>query len=391
MRQLQAVLIGQSYELTTAVLPLLKRANFEVDLILINSRCDQFCLCRNIYFVELHSQLAALLLELSADHKYDVVVVGDDETLLDILKLDISENLKEKFLPISSLDKVGHLYSKVGLSKIFRDFNIETPPFEAVLNSTELVASVNRIGYPLMVKVDSSGGGAGVFECHSISDVLDHQDKYSYPLLVQKWIEGDTLDLSALYQDGQLIHFTYSKFVKVIGNMYGPSSVRRYWQLACVERAIFDELQALGCALEADGFVNVTAIDSRADGKRYYFEADMRPNVWADYGRFIGNDAAIALREYFISGRVLGYPQTFNPLYPESTLIPYYRRLSLIDILLNRYRCWDYISEDRGVCGFVITITFHKIVSRFARIIKPYIPKSIWLKMRPIYLRYVGI
>lgn len=389
MKQLQALLIGQNYELTLAALPLLKRSNFEVDLIAISSEAIQSDLLRRVHSLDSINLLAKLLLSLSAGVEYDVVVVGDDVTLLDILKLNISDDVKTKFLPIASLDKAGHLYSKIGLSKLLQESKVNTPIYGVAEGFDELLSCSNKIGYPLMLKIDSSGGGAGVFECHSDVDVLSHKEELSYPILIQKLVEGDTLDLSAFYQNGELVHFTYSKFEKVIGGKYGPSSLRRYWQLACVESSVFEELRVLGKTLGADGFVNVTAIDSVCDSKRYYFEADMRPNVWVDYGKFIGNDAAIALRDYFSIGKPLTCPQPFNTVFSDSALIPYLPRLTLSEVFLNKYDCWSYLPGNLRISNYLVASSLQGICVLACRIFKPYVPNLLWLRMRFIYRKYL--
>jgi len=389
MKQLQALLIGQSYELTMAALPLLKRSNFEVDLIAIGSEAIQSDLLRKVHSLDSINLLAKLLLSLSVEVEYDVVVVGDDATLLDILKLNISDDVKTKFLPITSLDKAGHLYSKIGLSKLLHESKVNTPIYGVAECFDELLSCSNKIGYPLMLKIDSSGGGAGVFECHSDVDVLSHKEKLSYPIIIQKWVEGDTLDLSAFYQNGELVHFTYSKFEKVIGGKYGPSSLRRYWQLACVEGSVFEELRVLGKTLGADGFVNVTAIDSVCDSKRYYFEADMRPNVWVDYGKFIGNDSSIALRDYFSTGQPLTCPQPFNAVFSDSALIPYLPRLTLLEVFLNKYDCWSYLPGNLGISNYLVASSLQGISVLASRIFKPYVPNLLWLRMRFIYRKYL--
>ncbi|MEA9602773.1 ATP-grasp domain-containing protein [Polynucleobacter sp. MG-28-Ekke-A2] len=388
-KQFKALLIGKSFELTTAPLPLLKRANFDVDLIAffgISSRDSSF---RSIYCINSIGRLAEILPGLLSQSNYDLVVVGDDETLSDIHGSNLSAELKMQILPISSINGECHLYSKIGLSTLLQKSGITTPRFEVAKNEAELLSLAEKVGYPVIVKIDYSGGGAGVFQCNSMEEIFTHLKSCKYPLLVQQFIEGDMLDLSAFYQNGQLIHFTYSKFEKTVGGSFGPSSVRSYQQLAIVNREVFEELRRLGMALSAHGFVNISVMHSIKDGKRYYFEADMRPNVWVDYGKYIGNDAAIAISEYFTNGQTLNCPPVRNPQYPQTLLIPYILRLSFWELLLNKYKCWDYI-EGWSQLFLQIPSRIDSVFTALSiRFIKPRVSSSVWSKLKYLHSQVV--
>jgi len=389
MKQFKALLIGMSFELTVAPFPLLKRANFDVDLIAffdISARDASF---RKVYCINSIDQLAEILLGLLSQSNYDLVVVGDDEMLLNILNSNISAELKKQILPISSIDGMRHLYSKIGLSILLKNSGIATPRFEVAQNEAELLSFAGKVGYPVMIKIDSSGGGVGVFQCNSLGEIFAHLKSYKYPLLVQQFIAGDMLDLSAFYRNGQLIHFTYSKFEKTIGGSFGPSSVRSYQQLAMVDGEVFDELRTLGMVLSAHGFVNISAVHSIKDGRRYYFEADMRPNVWVDYGKCIGNDAAIAINKYFTYGQVMAYPQIINPSYPKTLLIPHISRLSFLDLLLNKYCCWHYIEGYPHIFLQIISKIDRGIIEFSIHLIKPRVSSSVWSKLKCLHSQIV--
>ncbi len=389
MKQFKALLIGKSFELTTAPLPLLKRANFDVDLIAffgISARDSSF---GSVYCINSIDRLVEILPGLLSQSTYDLLVIGDDEVLLDILESNLSSELKKQILPISSINGMCHLYSKIGLSTLLHKSGITTPRFEVAQNETELLSFAEKVGYPVIIKIDSSGGGAGVFQCNSLGEIFIYLKRYKYPLLVQQFIDGDMLDLSAFYQNGELIHFTHSKFEKTIGGSFGPSSVRSYQQLAMVNKEVFGELRRLGMTLSAHGFVNISAIHSIKDGRRYYFEADMRPNVWVDYGKYIGNDAAIAINEYFANGRVMDYPQVINLKYSKTLLIPFISRLSLWDLLLNKYRCWQYLEGYPQIFLHIIGRIDRRLVMLSIHFIKPRVSPPVWLKLKHLHCQVV--
>lgn len=388
-KKFKALLIGKSFELTTAPMPILKRADFDVDLIAffgISARDSSF---RSIYCINSIGQLAKILPKLLRQSNYDLVVVGDDETLLDIHGSNLSAELKMRILPISSISGESHLYSKIGLSRLLQKSEITTPRFEVAKNEAELLSFAEKMGYPVIFKIDNSGGGGGVFQCNSLGEIFTHLRSYKYPLLVQQFIEGDMLDLSAFYQNGQLIHFTYSRVEKTVHGSFGPSSVRSYQQLAIVNREVFEELQRLGMALSAHGFVNISVMHSIKDGKRYYFEADMRPNVWIDYGKYIGNDAAISISDYFTSGQTLNGPPVLNPQYPHNLLIPYILRLSFWDLLLNKYKCWDYIEGWSQLFLQILDRIDGALIALSIRLIKPRVSSSVWSKLKSFHSQVI--
>lgn len=385
----KALLVGQYYLLTAAPVTLLRRAGFSVDLVLLKDRGFQGSLFDSVHLIDDENEFLDFLIDLNSKFSYDLVVVGDDEMLRTIKASGMPDDIKSKLLPVLSTDDWVHLYSKIGLKRVLEKNRIRTPRSLVVKGEGELLDYAINLGYPLLVKLDGSGGGVGVFECLSDADVVKNKARFTYPLLIQKKIEGEIIDLSAFYQNGKLIHFTYSEFLKSEGE-FGPSSLRKYTQLSIVERKVFDELGALGVALGANGFANVTAIRSNVDGENYFFEADMRPNVWADFGRFIGNDASGAIRECFLSGQALSYPQPINSCFPLTIQIPYLRRLSLWDLLFNKYNCWIYFGKDSQFFGSFKLLLFHKCLAYCGRMVKPFVPDYLWIRIRSICNRHLG-
>ena len=212
---------------------------------------------------------------------------------------DLSAEEKIELLPIQTIKNLDHIYSKIGLSRIFQEFGINTPEFCIAKDKFELQQSVESLGYPVLVKVDSSGGGFGVFECSSNGDIEVLLNKLqTYPVLLQKKIQGVELHLSGFYQNSKLIHFSCSRIERVNGK-FGASALRTYVQIAHLKKEIFDELDLLGMALGANGFVNIACIQSDHDQKRYFIEADMRPNAWVDFSKYFGDDPAVQIKNFF--------------------------------------------------------------------------------------------
>lgn len=388
MENLEALIIGQSTDLIFALPPLLYRAGFEVDVISTTKLLRKTSYIREIDYAKNIDDLLIKAQEKYTE-KYALVVIGDDDTLKTIRDSNISDNIKLRLLPVTSEKDYVHIYSKIGLSQILHENKILTPEFRVAHNKIQLITFAEEVGYPVMIKVDSSGGGGGVFECRSEKELISISQRIEiFPLLIQKKIMGELLDLAGFYQGGKLVHFSYSIYEATI-HKFGPSLLRKYTQLSKVNQAVFEELQHLGNVLGANGFVNISAILSSIDQKRYYVEADMRPTVWVDYSKYIGDDPALVIKEYFQNKKLISYPYKYNKFFPDTLLIPYLFRMSLYEIICNKYNVWNY---KHGLSkAEIFSIFLAKKIAIFETLIvkniKPYVPKNIWSIMT-FYYRY---
>lgn len=350
MTNLRALLISSNHALAFAPVPILKRAGFDIDLIAPNGFEEYFAEVSIIAYGK--GELASCSALAIKKKTYDLIILSDDEAIGEILRSNLPCDIKMKLLPVVSIEDCKHLFSKCGLSETLLNANISTPNFFICINKGELISGANQLGFPLFIKIDSSGGGAGVFECNSIEDVKYKSRDLSCPLLLQKKINGKTVDLTAFYQNKKLIYFSYSVFYKTISGPYGPSSVRKFTQIGFLSIDIYEELQHLGAALGANGFVNITCIECSITNKRFYIEADMRPNIWIDKGKYIGLDPSVAISNFFLRGTVLSYPQALNQSYPLTRLIAHIDRLRIWEILINKYQSWENFSSTLGLITY---------------------------------------
>lgn len=389
--KLQALIVGESSQLIMATAGLLSRSGFSVDVASTKHLLKHLKVIRNFFFIQYPKDLAINVNALAGDN-YDLVVVADDPTLKKIIdsKLSIAEKLK--LLPVIGEQNLKHIGSKTELSNIFKDAGVRAPDFMIVKNSDELLSSIAKVGFPMMLKIDFSGGGTGVFECTNRDELIYAQRKVNaYPILVQKKIEGVTIDLSGLFQNGALIYFSYAVAEQVCSNKFGPSVIREYKCTYELHGELFDELSEIGRALGANGFVNVGCIESSSDNNRYYFEADMRPTVWVEYPKYLQDDPALKINDYFNNGKLL--PRTGNKkILHANVLLPYLPRMQWLHIVINRYQCWHYFNNYMGFRFLQIliydssnqilnnSIVFIKVAA--VNCIKPYVTKSTWALLR---------
>lgn len=98
-------------------------------------------------------------------YPYDWIIVTDDQTLKELLDSDLSLDEKLRVLPVLKQENFSHIYSKIGFSKVLSAAGISTPPFSVARSKDEASRLAHQLGFPVLIKQDSSGGGAGVYEC----------------------------------------------------------------------------------------------------------------------------------------------------------------------------------------------------------------------------------
>lgn len=376
-RLFKALLIGRDHSLAWALPQLLTRAGFQTDAIFSSPLMRRCKFLRYCNIVPSHLPLGpAITTQIEKNH-YDWIIPTEDGVLIEILSSHLPLETKLKILPIQTEKNFSHLYSKIGLSKIFSAQGVLTPPFLIAQGVTEVLAAAEKIGYPVLVKRDCSGGGNGVFEIQNSSALYSlNAQILEESLLIQKVIKGVELDLSGIYFEGKLIHFNYAKVEKVCSK-FGISSLRKYYSLSTVAKQIFQELAHIGRVLGIHGFTNIGCIES--EGRRFYFETDIRPTAWVEFPRFLGEDPAIRIREWFLNKKTLIYPVRAAPNYPSHLLLPYFLRLKRSELLLNRHSVWKFIPRDDPELIFILLRRFLfsvGIKTRIIAIIKLLIPKK---------------
>ena len=278
-----------------------------------------------------------------------MVVPCDDALVREVRDAAIDGAAKCRLLPITGPEQLGHVGSKVGLARALEKAGVAVPRFAVVESAGALVAACEGLGYPLVVKVDESGGGEGVFACGSRAEAEALAARsLRLPLLVQEWVDGDVIDLSGFFRGGQPVHFVYNRYLKNVGSRFGVSILRRYTRLSALDRDVFEDLVHFSQALGLDGFVNISALRRSVDGRLLFIEADLRPNVWVEASRLFGDDPAPAIRSVFETGHVLTWPPPRQPG-PTTVDLPYPFRLQTREILTNRHGVWRTFGEHAPV------------------------------------------
>ncbi len=355
---MRALLIGRCHSLAWALPQMLARAGFQIDVITSSPIMKRGRFIRSCETVPTAQSLIPAI-QRAMHHHYDWIIITDDITLREIRESEIPSCDKLKLLPVQSLNNFTHLFSKTGLSKVLSDNGVSTPPYHVAHNLSDAMLGANQIGYPLFLKLDSSSGGLGVFECQNSTDLKACESKLSkWPVLIQKKIEGAEKDFSAIFLNGDLVHFSHSKIERVCDNTFGPSVIRTYCTLSNTDAQIAQELAQLGTVLGAHGFVTISCMESGS--QRYYIEADMRPNVWVEFPRFFGEDPATQIKNWFSQKKTLSRGDLLALQNPTSQIIiPYFLRLKWFELLFNRFNVWKFIPrDDKVLISFLIVQRF---------------------------------
>lgn len=120
---------------------------------------------------------------------------------------------------------------------------------------------------------------------------------YRHILCCYKKIQGVELDLSGFYQNGKLIHFSYSKIEKVSGK-FGASALRTYVQLTHLQKYIFNELDLLGKALEQMGLW-ILLVFNQITIKKIFYWSRYAAKCLGWFLKILGDDPAVQINNFF--------------------------------------------------------------------------------------------
>ncbi|MBP9692913.1 MAG: hypothetical protein KBD90_06280 [Alphaproteobacteria bacterium] len=225
----------------------------------------------------------------SSSTPFDLIIFGSDELLWTVLDSDLEPSMKEQFYPINDLSSLSVLEGKIGVSLFCEKMGILHPPFFIARTKEDLLQGGSLLGLPVMVKIPRSGGGGGVKQCHTLEELHDVSFN-RYPLLMQKYIEGETISVEPFYDHSHLKGYNYSKMT-LTNSLFGPSVERIFQPYPDLEPL----LKQLGSVLGVNGFLNMSFIQETTSGLHYLIEMDFRPNRWVAYGNFVGVDWLKAL------------------------------------------------------------------------------------------------
>jgi glutathione synthase/RimK-type ligase-like ATP-grasp enzyme len=307
--------------------------------------------------------------------KYDWIIPGDDIAVRLLNDRITDEGLFYKVMPLTKIENRAVLGSKAGFVEICNKYGIKTPR-QLVYNDTQTLEEAgNYIGYPLIVKVDESEGGYGVFKCRNLEELTSRLKEVPRKnLVLQQMINGEDINTEVLYKDGVLMVYNYSRSITVMKD-FGVSTRRLFEHNTDLDAV----LEKMGQDIGLNGFGNVVFMRDTKTGEYYLIEIDMRPNSWMYYGRFTGNDFTQAVRNIINNKRERVKPASgFAPMMISLYKKDVYRIISTSDIkgamywLLNKDGCSRYIPRYdmkllKSINSFLLQTARDKVMAKLGR------------------------
>ena len=216
------------------------------------------------------------------------VIVGDDATMLSLATSDLSEQEKLRILPVRKPAGLRMLGSKVGLELVMRDAGVSGPRTAIAQTPDDLPRAVAQLKAVPRLLVKSAEGGAGE-RVRWWRGAPDQIPAAWFPVVVQEFVAGFLISVEALFRDGELVGWLYSRSTSGIPGG-GPSTARCY--LSPPSRDFVDDLGLVGKTAGLHGFANCTMVWSPVERRHRLFEVDARPNAWAQFGPRLGVDWA---------------------------------------------------------------------------------------------------
>lgn len=314
-------------------------------------------LIKNKYWDKWHkidnknSEIYTLTLEkLVCEQNYDWVVLTDDECIRVLSERITDPVLFQKILPMQKNEHKIFLGSKFGFSKICQKYNIPSPAFVIYDGSADLLVATKHLCYPILLKVDKSGGGNGVFLAQDALELLRLFNELSVEqknnLVFQEYIVGDNISVEALFKNGKIIGFASSK---ILHNVQGEFSVSRVREFTSAH-AVTPILSQLAEVLGLNGFASITFIRSNETETFYLIEADLRPHGWFYLDKIVGVDFSQLIKQY-LAADLASAPIIVNTK-PE--IIKYFLRdikwavsersfVTILHWIINKDNCWRFV------------------------------------------------
>ena len=231
------------------------------------------------------------------DDAYDWIILADDPTIrLMNDHIGDNESLFYRLLPLTKIENREILGTKSGFSHLCTKYGIRTPKYIIYEEGMDLNNAAGEIGFPMLVKIDKSEGGGGVFFCNNMEEFETTMASITERehLVFQQYIKGPVINTEVLYKNGSLIMYNYSKTTKTLYNEFGVSTQR----LCYTNHEVEADLMEIGSSFGLTGFGNVVFMYNELDNKHYLIEVDMRPNAWIFYAKFCGNDFSSGVNKY---------------------------------------------------------------------------------------------
>lgn len=208
-----------------------------------------------------------------------------DMDLLRVGRSDLPRETRLRVLPVRTEAGLGILGSKVGLARFAAALGLRQPEFAIADNADDLDHTLREFDGPCVVKGERGAGGERVVLVEDAGANLTGELPAAwYPLLVQRFHPGTPIGVDALFVEGRLAGLLQGTVVSTV-SPFGPACTRHFTP---TDETVIATLAHLGAAAGLHGFANCSFVPSGRGP--LLIEADMRPNVWHQFGPALGVD-----------------------------------------------------------------------------------------------------
>jgi len=282
------------------------------------------------------------LVQFAQSGVYDWIVLTDDDALR--MVHDYADDTQaQSLLPLQYMSYQGLAGSKATLSLLSQQHDICTPLFAVYEGVGDIVQTSSNVPYPLLLKVDRSGGGKGIFFCSdeeelraAYAQIKDDQRKN---IVVQQYIYGDNISVEALFRNGVLLACARARVVTNTQSEFSVSCVREYEP----DEILTTQVASIGKKLGFNGFCSFTFLQECATHRYYLVEADLRTHLWFVLSRFAGVDFAKAIQAYLTDSK------SFLPQFAETVHMRHFYRDMVRTLRAKDWRnLWKWIFNTDG-------------------------------------------
>lgn len=300
---------------------------------------------------------------------YDRVFLLDD-LIIKIINENIeSEELVKRILPLTKIENREMLSSKAGFSNVCERNGILSPKFMVYSEELDLDTIDRQMNYPLLLKMDLSWSGAGIYFCDDKKALVEGFEKVSVKekLVIQEYISGEEIGVEALFHQGQLIVYNAAKILDFFENSFSYTTRRVYFRNQEIETL----LRTLAESLGLNGFASISYIYEPIKNKYFLIEVDVRLNNWMSLSRFTGHDFSEGIRKIIKAGDkpIEIEPENQKDLKKEVEIALFYRDLR---------RCW----KKKDISGLLRWIFNYKGYWRFIPLYDRKILKKMYTEVK---------
>ena len=163
------------------------------------------------------------ILRLTRHRKYDAIVA------LDECDVEIAAAIREQFrIPGLGTTAASYFRDKLAMRERAKAVGVRVPEFVAAVHDPDIVAFLERIPGPWLVKPRGDASAAGIRKCEVAQQVWDRLDELGdrrYGHLIEQMVPGDLFHVDSLMSDGEVAFTEVNAYWRPLLDVYQGGQV----------------------------------------------------------------------------------------------------------------------------------------------------------------------